>query len=166
MPDQCRMPSETEFHFKVMGNTDNAYDVIIDRDAVRVWCSCPDCDARGNFCKHLMFVLIRVIGIPEQEVCEDYFDITERCIGACRDYFERRSNAMLLVANEEEEKRKPIEEDDDCPICYERFVDTKNEATVWCKASCGKSVHTVCFQKWTKAKRDVDCVYCRAKWKW
>jgi hypothetical protein len=135
MPDDSRMASdENEFRFKVMGNTDNAYNVIINKDA-RAWCECPDCDARGNFCKHLMFVMIRVIGIPEQQVCEDNFEITDRCLAACRDYFARQANKMLL-AEKEEERRKPIEEDDDCPICYERFVDTKSESTVWCKAAC------------------------------
>lgn len=162
MPEHSRKASDSEFFFKVMGNTDNAYDIAITRN--QVWCSCPDCDSRGNFCKHLMFVMIRVMGMPAEQVFEDTFHATDRLMTSCNDYIARMENALKLIEEHAEKRRKPIAEDDECPICYESFADTGSEATVWCKASCGKSVHASCFQKWSKSKRNVDCVYCRAKW--
>lgn len=157
-----------EYHFKVMGNTNNAYDIVLSPD--QVWCSCPDCDARGNFCKHLMFVMIRAIGIDQRQVFENQFTSTPQLLERCADYFTRRESALQSVAiapavASADDKRKPIEDDDECPICYESFKDTADEPTVWCKSSCGKSVHTSCFKKWSQAKRKVDCVYCRAVWK-
>lgn len=164
MPEQTRCPSPNEFFFQVMGSTNKAYDIRIVKGE-KAWCSCPDCEGGGNFCKHLMFVMIKVLGRASDDVCEDNFDITDRCIEACQKYFVHFENAFKLVQAAEEELRKPVDDEDDCPICYESFADTKAEPLVWCKASCGKSLHRDCFEKWRKMKRDVDCVYCRAKWK-
>lgn len=164
--DQSRMTSDTEFHFKVMGNTDNEYDVVI--DASSVYCSCPDHSTRGNLCKHLMFIMIRAIGMKDQDVqrqYEDAFETNEQTLEHCKRFFSTREEASLLVTKEEEQ-RKPIEEDDDCPICYESFKDTAKEPTVWCKAACGKSIHQSCFVKWRKSRGGATtCVYCRAVWK-
>ena len=164
--DQSSMSSESEFHFKVMGNTDNAYDVVIDGTAVS--CSCPDHSGRGNFCKHLMFVLIRVIGMQSTDVQHSYeggqFDSSKSTLEHCVRFFANRQEALKMVRTEED-KRKPIEEDDECPICYEAFTD--KEATVWCKAACGKSIHQSCFAKWSKTsgRGKATCVYCRSPWK-
>lgn len=176
MHDQSRMVSENNFHFKVMGNTDNAYNVIIDTDSVS--CSCPDHSTRGNFCKHLMFILIRAIGMPPAEVQRDYcqacqasqedeeYQTSQSTLRHCARYFENRQNAAVLVAAPAEGvKRKLLEDDDDCPICCESFAETADEATVWCQTSCGKSIHQACFAKWRKASRNAACVYCRAPWK-
>ncbi len=164
MPDSLTMCNENEFRFKVMGNTDNVYDIELSKK--RISCSCPDCKSHGNFCKHLMFVLIRVIGMNAEQVFRDCFSPTLEMLERCRHYFDKREYAIKDMKKQEDDKRKPIEEDDECPICYEFFKDTSKESTVWCKASCGKSVHQSCFQKWSKSKREnVDCVYCRAKWK-
>ncbi len=171
MHDQTRMGSDSEFHFKVMGTTDNAYDVVIEGDTASntVYCSCPDHSQRGNFCKHLIFIMIRVLGIPSHDIHTDYedcFDTSDLTIEACRRFFATREDALKMIAKEEE-KRKPIEDDDECPICYEGFKETAKEPTVWCKAACGKSTHTSCFLRWSRAngRNAVTCVYCRAPWK-
>ena len=48
------------FDFVVMGSTGNLYTVTISQ---LVQCTCPDC-ARGNICKHILFVMLKVIGLP------------------------------------------------------------------------------------------------------
>lgn len=179
MPDAARMASDTEFHFDIMGSTETAYHVSIEgcnsvTPSGSVYCSCPDHTTRGNFCKHLMLLMTRVLRIPEAIVFEDYgqsadnrdFSSTPRTIEYCHRYFAALGDAKKLLEIEEKEKRKPIEADDDCPICYESFAETKSEATVWCRGGCGKSVHTGCFSKWAERSRgDVpSCVYCRTQW--
>ena len=47
--------SEDEYTFKVMGNTGNAYNILVTRESIS--CSCPDW---SNICKHMMHLLIRV----------------------------------------------------------------------------------------------------------
>lgn len=64
--------------------------------------------------------------------------------------------------------RRPLDRDA-CPICCEDLVEGPD--LLWCRASCGNSVHRVCHDRWTAAhlKRHnsldtLACVYCRARW--
>jgi hypothetical protein len=52
--------SETSEEFKILGSTGNQYKVTIDKQPD---CSCPD-GAKGNTCKHRLFVLLRILQIP------------------------------------------------------------------------------------------------------
>ncbi|OCK83899.1 hypothetical protein K432DRAFT_321429 [Lepidopterella palustris CBS 459.81] len=62
--------------------------------------------------------------------------------------------------------RRPIEEH--CPICYTAMAELPLEALVWCKASCGQSVHRECFDKWRRSRPHASvpltCVLCRQPW--
>ena len=42
-----------------------------------------------------------------------------------------------------------------CPICLETMTDTDN--VIYCKYSCGKSIHKSCWNTYNKK----NCVYCR-----
>ena len=174
------------FRFKMMGNSGKAYDIVahLGED---ISCSCPDHQVHHNFCKHIMHLLIRVIGIPRQTVFEHYyrnrnFAVGSETIHPCIAWFDRKKNNLDDVlpgepAVEEEipgqVKRREIEEDDDCPVCYEAFADTAQEQTIWCRVGCGKSVHQSCFLKWSQSisrkyggNKVVTCVYCRTEWVW
>jgi len=51
--------------------------------------------------------------------------------------------------------------DDLCPICLD---DLENgEEIDFCKNSCGKSIHKICFSMWCKTKK-AECVFCRQPW--
>jgi len=57
--------------------------------------------------------------------------------------------------------------DDDCAICMEECRNTPLSELVWCKASCGRSVHSTCFQQWRTERAyhtPLRCVFCRATW--
>ncbi|EKM82298.1 hypothetical protein AGABI1DRAFT_34029 [Agaricus bisporus var. burnettii JB137-S8] len=47
--------------FKVLGSTANVYTVTIDH---KPKCSCPDNAIRGNHCKHIMFIFLKVLLVP------------------------------------------------------------------------------------------------------
>lgn len=50
--------------------------------------------------------------------------------------------------------------DEDCPICTTAMVNTPQEELVWCKTSCGRSVHRECFDAWQNHRHaDAQCVY-------
>lgn len=55
-----RQLHQTCTEFKVLGSTGNPYTVTFDRSPR---CNCPD-GQRGNHCKHLLYVKIRVLKIP------------------------------------------------------------------------------------------------------
>ena len=52
--------------------------------------------------------------------------------------------------------------DDDCPVCREAMADTPLADLVWCKASCGRSIHSECFGSWqalvVSQRRRLTCV--------
>lgn len=174
------------FRFKMMGNTNKPYDISV-ANGEAISCSCPDHQMWGNFCKHMMHLLIRVIGMTREQVCDHYYK-NENFVSGCETmhplerWFARKESNLNAVGDMDEAedveipgqvKRRPIEEDDDCPVCYEQFSDTANEPTVWCRAGCGKSVHQSCFLKWSQAlgqkygsHKALGCVYCRTEWMW
>lgn len=175
---------EPDYHFKVMGNSGLPYDLVI--DSQNLYCSCPDHSQRGNLCKHLMFVLIRAMGHTTDSVFETYFSNntftpSALTLAKCKLFLDRRSQGLIdinyqpapsprhLPAVVKDVPQKTIEPDDDCPICYEDFTTTQGESVVWCRASCGKSLHENCFVKWAqeaeRKRTPVSCVYCRAKWR-
>ncbi|KAF2198848.1 hypothetical protein GQ43DRAFT_442999 [Delitschia confertaspora ATCC 74209] len=69
--------------------------------------------------------------------------------------------------------RRPI--DAECPICQEPMLDEPLSQLVWCKSSCGKSVHKVCNDMWKASQLHEDermnlsgvrvkCALCRVQW--
>jgi len=177
-----RQLDDKSFHFKMMGNSGKPYDISV-ASGEDISCTCPDHSMWGNLCKHIMHLLIRVMGLPRETVYHTYFrpnnfEVGSETIHFCMSWFARKESAANEVGEVEEEdaghvKRRPIEDDDDCPVCYESFGDTKNEETIWCRAGCGKSVHQSCFLKWSQAltkeygsRKTVGCVYCRTEWVW
>ena len=54
-----------------------------------------------------------------------------------------------------------INEEDDCPICYEKIINTEN---VVCEI-CNNFVHLSCIETWLKTNDLRNCPICRSKWK-
>lgn len=171
--------------FKVIGSTGNVYDVTIDS---KVQCSCPDF-IKGNLCKHVLFVMLKVLrvgqrdpvlvqkGLLQEELFRIFQEAPRNVRGALADEFTRSAYQAATgddVGAGEAEAKKEAEkgvtqkslDDEDCAICYEEFK--AGEAVVWCRSSCGKNVHTACFQMWAATAREkgtqITCVYCRAPW--
>jgi SWIM zinc finger len=61
MDDLHRRPCHTTTTFVVLGTTGNVYHVNIDRLSR---CSCPDFQSKGLHCKHIFFVLLKVLRVP------------------------------------------------------------------------------------------------------
>ena len=61
--------SDTEKTFEIQGSTGNVYTVKINNE---LSCNCPDYIIRRNRCKHIYFVLIRILKCENTE--EDYFE--------------------------------------------------------------------------------------------
>ena len=157
---------EYKKEFIIMGSTGNIYNVIIKEKPT---CTCPDYKTRNKRCKHIYFVLIRVMKIKNED-CNIYSEkeikkmfenipkITENLIvnNKIKETYEKIKNKL---DNKNEIIKKDI--NDLCPICLD---DLENgEELDYCKFSCGKSIHKNCYFMWCKTKQDT-CVYCRAKW--
>ena len=143
------------------GSTGNLYTIVIDK---RPTCDCPHA-LKGNECKHIVYVLHRVLKAPPHLSYQRAF-----LSGELREVFD---NAPPLPGNKAEEGeveqsgRKEIE--GDCPICCEEFSGGDKASVTWCQSSCGNNMHKACFDQWARQKRaiggPITCPFCRAPWK-
>jgi hypothetical protein len=170
---------EFEKKFRIMGSTGNVYNVTI-KDIPE--CTCPDFRMRGSRCKHIYFVLIKLMKTDNQdeEVYEEkdlkiMFDnipnISENLIvnDQLRGLYKKILKEEVLTEEERESAKefnlisgKKLVENEMCPVCLEDLND--GTELDYCKFSCGKSIHKICFSMWCKRKKET-CVYCRADWK-
>lgn len=146
---------------ELTGSTGNIYTVRIARQPT---CDCPHAKA-GNQCKHVIYVMARVLRAKMEHTYQLALLSTE-----LQEIF---ASAPPIVdetgaGGEKDKNRKEV--DGDCPICFEEMGDGKEEV-VWCKAACGQNIHKQCFEMWsaTKKKSDgvgakVTCPYCRSVW--
>ena len=65
-------------------------------------------------------------------------------------------NNTKLKMNESSKKCKV---DDMCPICLDDL--DNGEELEYCKYSCGKAIHKMCFQMWFH-KNSIKCLFCGA----
>ncbi len=157
------------FFFEIMGNSGTAYGISMIENG-NIHCTCPDHNINGNLCKHLLFVLIRVLGFNKDSVFTDYyipvheeqneeFKISPLTVERCIRYMEHREILQT------KEGKRDVNKEDPCPICLE---DLGDEPLLWCKTQCGNSVHRSCFMKWCekKSRGQATCVLCRAQWIW
>jgi hypothetical protein len=166
-------------HFMVLGTTGKTYVVKLIQEPE---CSCPDFCTRGVRCKHIYFVLQRVLGCGERLAFQPEFtpdQLTRMLTG-------QPAVAKNLVASQDSEHKvividltqedkvdgvaqKPITDEDPCPMCYET-MDPKTEQIVYCKAKCGQNMHKQCLKRWGDRQlkvlhqKTVSCPMCREPW--
>ncbi|KAK0664495.1 hypothetical protein QBC41DRAFT_328638 [Cercophora samala] len=162
-------PTET---VELTGSTGNIYTITI---SPLPSCTCPHfASGKAPQCKHIIYVLSRVLRAPPNLIYQLAFLTTELSqifTGAppiVSNLDGSNNNGANNAEQDNDGKRKPIE--GDCPICFEEFDTTKKEQIVWCRAACGQNVHKQCFDMWAATKRgqgrrgEVTCPYCRSVW--
>lgn len=172
-------PSET---IELAGSTGNIYAITISHTPS---CTCPD-SKKGNQCKHIAYVMHRVLKAPAELEYQLAFLTSE-----LQEIFSRaplpsaesgqvkdRGSASDGSGDVEGEKGEGKEEEErdkatgtkrkstdgcDCPICFMPFEEEEMRSgdVVWCRAACGNNVHRACFEQWAEAQggREVRCVY-------
>jgi len=160
--------------FVVLGSAGNLYTVTISHMPK---CNCPDFE-KGNLCKHILFIYMKVLKVKREQLIYQKalltIELQEIFLQAPQD-----PSANIIADKSVKEKyqeiisgrppteiivpQKAIEPDDMCPVCYDTM--SPSETLVFCKSSCGKSLHALCFKEWSLAKNGKPtCVYCRANW--
>ncbi|KAH8883284.1 hypothetical protein GQ53DRAFT_753000 [Thozetella sp. PMI_491] len=144
---------------ELTGSTGNIYNVVIARQPA---CDCPHALA-GNQCKHILFVLSRVLRAKYEYVYQLALLSTE-----LQDIFAKAPPPLDPAAESgKDDNRKTV--DGDCPICFDAMDADGREPIVWCRAACGQNIHMACFETWAATKRrqsggEVTCPYCRSVW--
>jgi predicted nucleic acid-binding Zn finger protein len=154
-----------ERKYVVMGSTGNVYDVTIKANPT---CTCPDYMSRNKRCKHVYFILVKVMKTVDEDKLEYSTDDLEYMFSNIPAITKNlvvdnhlRDEYMKLKQSENVEMVEQKDTNDLCPICLD---DLENgEEIDYCKYSCGKGIHLGCFAMWTK-KHEPTCVFCKAAW--
>ena len=153
--------SLNQFEYVIMGSTGNVYNVKI---ASKPTCTCPDYIINNHRCKHIYFVLLKIMGVVNVD-CSTFTENdlknmisslptpqTELCVNSFI------KNKYLKLKNNEQIIRG---EDDACPICLDDI--SNGEEYSYCKADCGRCIHTGCFEMWC-TKNAPNCLFCKKPW--
>lgn len=148
-----------EKEYVIMGSTGNVYNVVIKNEPI---CTCPDYKQRKNRCKHIYFVLIKIMNVKEPDM--ELYDNDE-----LKKMFKRipQITNFLKVSDDikksyDKLKNKKITQkdlNDSCPICLDDL--SNGEKLITCRYSCGRHVHELCFQMYNKNKENKECLYCK-----
>jgi len=153
----------------VLGSTGNVYHVELRPSGNS--CSCLDFAKGGGVCKHLLFVMLRVLKLPREDhrvyqtgltssELQPLFSILRgegfRASGVQADATVMRGYQQ---ANGVEGTRRSLPAD--CPICFEEITDEK--AVDFCRV-CGHNVHIDCQRRWASAGKSDTCPMCRSPW--
>ena len=155
IPPNDNLPFERVY--VIMGHSGHVYNVTINNHPK---CTCPDYVQRKNRCKHIYFVLMRIMNIDnysdksytDEELEEMFLNIPPVA-----------KNLMYEGEKPKEEKEvdQKFEKGDICPICLDPLENGKD--LDFCRFSCGKTIHKKCFSMWERTKGSI-CVFCRAQW--
>jgi Ring finger domain/SWIM zinc finger len=170
-------------NFVVLGSTGNVYTVTLQGNPC---CNCPDWCKREDLCKHLIFVLVKVIGLSTNDPLsyqKAYLPSeVRRLLEMARD---RRVGGSVLANRQVQQEfakaksggggddddnikvqRRSLEQDSDCPICFDDM--TNLSETTYCRAQCGFNFHTNCIRLWCQrshaAGSTATCPACRQPW--
>lgn len=157
-----------ERKYAIMGSTGKLYYVTIDESPI---CTCPDFATRHIRCKHIYFVLIRVMKVSKEN--EDQKKYTKQDLETMFNNIPNIMNNLIADVKIRDNYNKiknnnfkPVQtdkkdSDDLCPICLDDL--TNGDELDYCKYSCGKQIHKLCFSMWIK-KNAHNCVFCRKSW--
>lgn len=165
-----RLLHRSESNFFILGATGNVYTVTL---TTTPSCTCPD---RRTPCKHILFVLIRVLGVSLDDAC-----LRRKTLRPCRlsRLLSKPSLCDSLASASVRQRfhqlffqgrqgglgpHVEIEEGTTCPICLDEME--KEERVVAC-GTCKNVVHENCLIKWrrSRGRRGGSCVICRARWR-
>ncbi|KNA05921.1 hypothetical protein SOVF_185870 [Spinacia oleracea] len=170
-------------NFYVLGATGNVYVVNV---STTLACTCPD---RATPCKHILFVLIKVLGVSLDDpflrrrtlrpshvtrllanpTSTDSplagYTLRERFHRA---FFLQSQRDVIGGTTTTNAPSVVVEEGATCPICLEEMgsESVSGERLVGC-GTCRNFIHEDCFKTWkrTQRRRSVSCVICRSRWK-
>jgi len=177
----CEEVDDETRKYAVLGSTGNIYNVTITQ---KPKCTCPDYLTRGDCCKHILLVYLKVLrcgasspyiyqkALLSSEVKEIFQNAPPVLIGVLANDAVRLRYCELTGKKFEgnsssEEKGKQRELAGDCPVCMEEFDESQRAKVDFCR-ECGNNIHKDCFANWKRGCKNqgnpVTCVYCRAAW--
>ena len=165
--------------FTIKGATHTVYDTKISA-ALRPECSCPDHQIHGNMCKHIFFVLEKILRYDDAQIHEAFGSPGAQCWDNTSKQIRERLGHLDagVVADEAAVARyhqivssdgKVTHRNDECAVCLTDINETtpasgasgKKQDLQVCP-TCLNAVHLICWKKWASVKGADRCVYCRS----
>ena len=164
----------------VLGSTGNVYQVKLHHIST---CNCPDFHRKQDLCKHILFVLLKVIGLDVSNPLAFQKAYLSSELQVLKEKLRNRTPGTSILAHESVRAanknshqqllgtqptdnasvtRKPIH-NEDCSICFDPLDDGE---LVYCKTVCGTNFHADCIRRWhgASASANKTCPNCRSKW--
>lgn len=142
--------------FRIIGSTGKTYDVSV---SANTSCTCPDYKNRESPCKHIYFVLNKLLRCSDAlwKKGTDFSEIQLREVlsGVYRILDEKWVQETLPKKNHAVEPK--VDTCQECPLCLEDFQ--VGEKMTWCNKQCGYVFHFACF---SRCKNKL-CPMCRAE---
>jgi hypothetical protein len=180
---QLRLLHRAGADFFVLGATGNVYTVTLSTAPA---CTCPDTAVP---CKHILFVLLRVLGLSLDEACvwrqqlrpcqvarlvatPTYPDVL--AAARARERFHQIRSARGSGDVQPPPVRQPEASSAArglpdggaaCPVCLEDLAPAA--APLLTCRTCRNAVHAECFARWkrSRSRRAATCVVCRSRWR-
>jgi hypothetical protein len=184
-------PNNLERKFDLCGTTNNIYTVVINTNPT---CTCPDYSLRKNRCKHIFFILVRVMKVnkenedklkyTDEELVKMFDNMPKHMTDVTSDVVDNnllktyekvstnihtntQANKKGKAKGVTKEIKSKISEDTRCPVCLEALYESK-ESIENCKHGCGCTVHTDCINTYNNYRKktgyDSVCLVCQKKW--
>lgn len=171
--------------FHILGSTKRVYKITF-KKSENPKCSCPDHAIHRHICKHILFVLFKILNMED---VNDWFSITDfqqlsqevqqklpHLTNVVADaYYANKYNEYLDNLEEQQQSKKkdvvvnPIQcvetiliRNTDCCVCLCELDQLATNDIMLC-ATCQNGIHKKCWNQWVyfhkhEMKR---CVYCR-----
>lgn len=152
-------------------------------------CSCSS-SSTSNLCLHQVFVLLKVLKIPQNHPLSHQTSLTDseislvlsgscggapgghKSTGAARRQFtsngSKKQDEGVGLNEDGFVHRQELDEDCciQCPICQDDM--SKDQALTWCRKGCGNNIHAKCMQNYSQYKisnkEAAGCPLCRVDW--
>lgn len=160
-PDGIDVLDDQNIVLRVIGASGTIYRV---RFSSCSECTCPDFQNRLLTCKHIFFVLHRVLLISPSDLSASAQFTVEQTQEYVRFVQQVRLPQLSHITGERQEDGRvtvpprPLSEQDECPVCLEEF-EGEGEDLTYCAKTCGANFHSVCIRRC----REKRCPLCRAE---
>lgn len=152
--------------YVVMGTSKNVYTVTVQNKPT---CTCPDYKQRQGRCKHIYFVMMKIMKVKDPDTEEYSNDEVKKMFKRiptitdtlCVDSNIKKKYEIYKNKDPKDNKVEEKSKDDLCPICLDELEN--GEKLTCCKYGCGKYVHEKCFSMWSSRGGEI-CIFCRSSW--
>lgn len=169
----------TDHHIivRLVGKTGRIYTVefTINQEPT---CTCPDHKYRQVQCKHILFILLKVFGLPHtrwQDVHDFAAVVTKirsrqhhpEVVAVSATPAEHKYIHHIMSQHEKRNNPKKaktktlnkVPRNEECGICLET-INLQNEAFGICDA-CHNGWHAICYKRWKEVSHRSVCIFCR-----